>query len=243
MHRDLLEAARDTGDERAGQRRAAVDVLDGDGDGRLAVIGRAAREHLIHDDAEGIEIGPVVHPRALGLLRRDIVHGAERLARQRALCRGDARDAEVGDLDAAVLQDHDIVRLDIAMDNAAAVGVLERLGDLHGEMQRLAPVEAALLLQILLERDALDQLHDDIVHVAGAGHVVNADDIRVRQHGDGLRLRMEAAAELLIARELILEDLHGDQAVQTVIQCFIYNCHPACPDDLEDLIAVIQQPS
>lgn len=33
VHRDLLEAARDTGDERAGQRRAAVDVLDGDGDG------------------------------------------------------------------------------------------------------------------------------------------------------------------------------------------------------------------
>ena len=71
-------------------------------------------------------------------------------------------------------------------------------------MQRLAPVERALLLHILLEGDALDELHDDIVDVVRVRHVVDAHDIGVREHGDGLRFGVEAAAELCILREVFL---------------------------------------
>jgi len=69
------------------------------------------------------------------------------------------------------------VRLDVAVDDAAAVRVLKRLGDLRGEVERFAPVELALLLHVLLERDALDELHDDIVDAVRMGHVVDAHDI------------------------------------------------------------------
>ena len=113
-------------------------------------------------------------------------------------------NAEVCDLDAAVFQNHDVVGLDVAMDNAPGVRVLERLCDLRGKMQGFSPVEPALLLEILLERNALDELHDDVIEVIRVRHIVNAHNIRVREHRDGLRLGMEPAAELLILRELLL---------------------------------------
>ena len=103
----------------------AADVLDGDGDRRVAVIRRAARQHLVHDDAEGIQVRAAVDLRALGLLGRDIVDGAEGFARERILRRRDAGDAEIGDLDAAVLQDHDVVGLDVAVDDAACSSALQ----------------------------------------------------------------------------------------------------------------------
>ena len=74
----------------------------------------------------------------------------------------------------------------------------------RGKMQGFSPVEPALLLEILLERNALDELHNNIIEVIRVRHVVHAHNVRVREHRDGLRLGMEPAAELLILRELLL---------------------------------------
>ncbi len=77
-------------------------MLDGDGDGRFALEGQVAREHLVHDDAERVNVAARVDMTALGLLRRDVVDGTQRFLRQGVLRRLETRDAEVGDLDAAV---------------------------------------------------------------------------------------------------------------------------------------------
>ena len=60
-------------------------------------------------------------------------------AAQRLLCQGIAlihhpSDAEVHDLDGTVFQHHHVMGLDIPVDNAPAVGVLQCLGNLHGKM-------------------------------------------------------------------------------------------------------------
>ena len=62
----------------------------------------------------------------------------------------DPGNAKVHDFDAAVFQHHDVVGLDVPVDDAPAVGVFQAPGDLHGEMQRLFPIENALDLHILL---------------------------------------------------------------------------------------------
>ena len=103
VHRDLLQTLGDVGIHLPGLDRGAVDVLDGHRHRRLAVEGGLAGQHLVHDHPQRIEVGPLVHPAASGLLGRDIVDRAERLAGQGALGRGDAGDAEIGHLDAAVL--------------------------------------------------------------------------------------------------------------------------------------------
>ena len=59
-----------------------------------------------------------------------------------ALLRGEG-DAEVGDQRAAVVQ-QDVLRLDVAMDDAVAVGVVEGAGDLGGDAHGVGDGELLL---------------------------------------------------------------------------------------------------
>jgi len=82
VHGDLLEAERNRGIQLTRHGGVSVDMLDGNGHRRITVIRRAARQHFVHDNAEGIEVGTAVNLRTLGLLGRDIVDGAERFTRE-----------------------------------------------------------------------------------------------------------------------------------------------------------------
>ena len=217
-------------------------MLERDLLGRIAVIGQGAGEHLIEHDAERIEVAAGVRLEPLGLLGGDIVHGADgRIGPAAAVFVLEGGDAEVCHLGDAVAVDHDVLGLDIAVDDAVLVRVLEGLRDLGGEKQRLRRGEPALAVDILLERDALDELHDDILHRERMAHIVHRDDVRVAEHGDGLRLGLELRLELGIGENLLAQHLDGDIAVETVIERFIDNGHAAGADDLEKLVAVIQQ--
>ena len=123
------------------------------------------------------------------------------------------RDAEVCNLHGAVFQHHNIVGLDIPVNNAPAVGVLQRLGDLDAEMEGLLPVQHAFFLHILLQRDSVDQFHHNIVRRLRGGNIVDGDDIRVAQHSNRLALRVKAAAEFLVRRIIVFQNLDRYQAV------------------------------
>ena len=110
----------------------------------------------------------------------------------------DTGNAEVRHLHRAIFQHHHIVRLNISVDDAAAVSMLQGFCDLHSKVQGLLPVQRTALFQILLQGDALDQLHDDIIGNFGGGNIVHLHDVRISQHGNRLALRTETAAEFLI---------------------------------------------
>ena len=66
-----------------------------------------------------------------------------------------ARQAEVGDLDPRQLVlEHDVRRLDVAVDQALRVGGGQARGDLHADPQQLLQLERAALVDPLLERHA-----------------------------------------------------------------------------------------
>ena len=98
-------------------------VLHRDGDLVLAVERDVAGEHLEQHDPERVEVGLAGDVVAERLLGRDVVGRAEHAAvgRQPVLVER-ARDAEVGDLRRALLVDEDVLRLDVAVDDAALVG-------------------------------------------------------------------------------------------------------------------------
>ena len=218
-------------------------MLNGNGHRRLPVVGRPSREHFIHHNAQRVQVGSGIHLRALRLLRGNIVDGAQRLPGQGILRGIEPGNAKIGHLDAAVLENHNIVGLDVPVDNPPRMGVLQRLGDLGGKMQRLPPVEGAPLLHILFESQAVNELHHDIVRIPGMVHVVHRYNIGMGQHGHRLALRMEPAAEVLVPAELLLEDFHRHKAVEPVTSGPIDHGHAAPADLLEYLITAIQQPS
>ena len=127
------------------------------------------------------------------------------------------------------------------MDDAPAVGVGQGLHDLGDEVEGLPPGQLApLLLHILLEGDAVQQLHHDIVQLRGVGHVVHRHDIGVRQHGNGLGLVVEAAAELGVGGQFLLQDLNGHQTVEPVVTALVHHGHAADADALQDFISVVE---
>ena len=71
-------------------------------------------------------------------------------------------------------------------------------------------------------------------------HVIDGDYVRMGEHGDGLRLGLEAAAKLLVPRQLVAQYLHSYRAVQAVIGGFIHHRHAAGAYGLGYLISVIQ---
>jgi hypothetical protein len=62
------------------------------------------------------------------------------------------------------------------VDDAAAVGLVEKVGDLDGVTQRLAERERPLL-QPVEEGLPLQVLHDDVLDVAFLPHVVEGADV------------------------------------------------------------------
>ena len=242
LHGDGLQRLGDGGVDLPGGERDGVDVLNGHRHRGIPLEGQAAGDHLIQHHTGGVQVRPGIDVAAPGLLRGDIVDGAQGLLGQRAVSAGHhPGDAEVGHLHAAVPQDHHIVGLDVPVNDPPAVGVAQGLGDLGDEVQRLTPVQlVSLFLHILLQGNAVDQLHDDVFQRRGAAHVIHGHDVRVGQHSDRLGLIVEAAAELRILRQVLPQDLDGHQAVQPVTPRLIHLRHAADPDELKDFISIVE---
>ena len=102
-----------------------------------------------------------------------------------------------------VPQNDNVLRLNVLMDDAARVCVHECAGNLLSEENGLLPRQMTLALQILLEGDALDQLHNDIIRAVLAADVEHGNNIVVAQLGNGARLNGEPLADIRVLRELL----------------------------------------
>ena len=103
---------------------------------------------------------------------------------------GGEGDAEVGDEGAAVVQ-QDVLGLDVAVDDALAVGVVERAGDLARDADRVGDGQLLLAGEAVAERLALDEGHDVVEEPVGLAGVVQREDVRVLQVRRGLDLAQE----------------------------------------------------
>ena len=181
-------------DQQAGQDRGqGAEAL---GPARLAVDDRAQRLELasaerwlaLDREPQGGAQRPQVGGRAdrlgLDLLGRHVGGRADHQAGRGqpgvALDRG---DAEVSQLGGTVLADHDVLGLEVAVDDPGPVGGLERVQQAEpepgGPLRGQRPAGADQLLQ----GRGRDQLHDDEVLTAVMGDVVDGDHPGVAEPG------------------------------------------------------------
>ena len=90
-------------------------------------------------ERERVQVGATVELHALRLLGRRVARGAEHRARRLGPARlGErARETEVGDAHDAVLVEQQVRGLDVAVQHAAGVRVLERRRDVAADARRL----------------------------------------------------------------------------------------------------------
>ncbi len=171
--------------------------------------GRVSGEHLVRHAAQGVHIGAsrdvaLTH----GLLGTHVVRGAEAHAglghATAAGLAGGEGDAEVGHQGAAIVQ-QDVLRLDVAMNNAVAVGVIESGGNLCSQAHSIGHRQLLLAVQPIAERLTLDERHDveeglspqPPLRFAERGHdyrtgVMQREDVRVLQVSRGADLGEKA---------------------------------------------------
>ena len=207
-----------------------------------------ARHHLVQDRAEREDVGPRIDPLALGLLRRHVGRRPDdhaRLGAQGRCHRGPGvaagrrlhqlRQAKVEHLHQALPGDHDVGRLEIAVDDARGMRGAECLADLHGVFQGVGERQPAVLDQ-LRETLAGHELHDDEVAPAGAIDVVNRDDVRVVERRRGFRLLLEAPCPVGIGDLRRGQHLDRDRPVQAGVTGLVDRAHAAFAELLGDLV-------
>ena len=95
-----------------------------------------------------------------------------------ALLGGDFRQAEIEELGVAAFGDKDIRGLDIAMNDAAGMGGIERVGDFDANFELTLGADRGRTDQAI-ERLALEQLHDEERATLPFTDVVDGADVRV----------------------------------------------------------------
>ena len=201
------------GHEMLGRLGLLVEMLvreraDGDGAER-----ERAGDHLVEGDAEAVDVAARVERLAGELLRAHVgrAAGDVHVLGPVLLVHG---EAEVGELDDAVVGDHDVVGLHVAVDQAAFVpGVAESLGDLLDDVQRLVDRDALLAFQAGFQRFALDVGHCHVAVAVILADRVGLHEVDVAELGGGAGFVQERR-HALFGHILVGQHLQRDLAFQ-----------------------------
>ena len=164
----------------------------------LAHEGPPPGQELVQDHAHREDVAAPVEGLGADLLGAHVVDGPDHHAALGEVGPAQLGDPEVHDLHGAVVEQPDVRRLDVAVDDPVLVGVGEAAADLDhdvehlGEEQRLAGADQGL------EVGAGQELHGDERHAAVLAQLVDGDDVGVLQARRRLGLDLEAAAALLV---------------------------------------------
>jgi hypothetical protein len=144
-----------------------LDVLDRHVERRRPGERREAGEQVIARHPEAVQVAAVVHRLPLHLLRRHVQRGAQRhpalgQAERFLLAAEVPGQAEVRHLHFHLAGEEDVLRLDVAVDDAVVVGELQGIADLRDDGERLARRDAAAMHQ-RGEVHSVHELHQDVV--------------------------------------------------------------------------------
>lgn len=91
---------------------------------------------------------------------------------------------EVDDLDVSIFTDENIFDLEVSVDNAVPVTVVESAGDLTAELAGLLLLQLAMGNDIVKHLAAIDVLAEHVPMVVGAHNVSHTTDVGMAQERD-----------------------------------------------------------
>ena len=183
--------------------------------------GALAGEHLVEDHAESKDIAAGVGDVPPHLLRSHVANGAQHWPGLGLLRDGDGGSvgasgfglgefgqAEVQDLDASVLRQEEVFRLEVTMNNAGVVSGGQSTRNVHAAIAGLARTHRTAT-QAIPQGFALQQLGHDVRTSIVLADVEDRNNIRMVQSGGGLRLQFEPVQTLRVPRPVLGEHLDG----------------------------------
>ncbi len=168
------------------------------------------------------------------LRRHEVRRAARGLAVDHA---AGGRQAEVRQLDVPAGGEHQVLRLDVAVDQVVALGEGQRQGGVAHGGDGFAPTHRPGLLQPLLEGAARHQLHRVEVELAFVADVVDLDQVGVAEAAGGDRLAPEGGDLVGVLRGLGVQDLERHLAVEAGLQRPVDDADGAAAEPAEQLVA------
>jgi hypothetical protein len=201
-------------------------------------------DEVVERGAERIDVGAHVELAALGLLRRDVVHGARGLLRLRAATGGGARhrEAEVDQHGTALHGPDHVARLDVTVHEPARVQRAERGADLGRDLERGLLVEPAAVAQHVLQAAARQLLHREEERVAFLGDAEAAHDVVVVQLEQQAGFAHERLDRCRVLRQFGPQHLERDRATVSAVDGTEHARGAAFADQLPHVVAAQLRP-
>ena len=199
-------------------------MLVGDRHRRIAGEGGLSGQKLVEEAAGRIEIRAGVDHFAASLLGRQVLCGSHNGVRLGHRGRGvgdGSSDAEIHDLDLAVRREHHVAGLDVPVNDAFVVRVLERRKNARDHLHRFRDRNGLPGRQKGGDGASLDVLHDDVGQrdlVSGGrcdrgfAGVVDGHDRRMVERGGGLGLAPETRKEQRVRSQVRAQDFDGNRS-------------------------------
>ncbi len=144
------------------------------------------------------------------------------------------REAEVGEHRRVVLLEQDVGRLDVPVDDADPVRVIEPGGDAAEILQRLGRIEPTVA-QPVGEASSGDVLDDHVGRPQVLTEVVHVHDVRVAQLRDGLGLVPEPRSSVRVGCDR-LQDLDRAGALELGVVGAVNETHGPLAYEVLDLV-------
>ena len=186
------------------------------------------RQRVVEDAAQRVDVGADGRLVALHLLGRQVVGRPDHLAglRQPRLRLG-LGQAEVGQVDVLVRVEQDVARLDVAVDQPARVGGVERTGDAADDPHRPLGRQRTLARDQLQQIGPVDVAHRQVQRALELARLVHRDDVGVIEHRRQPRLTLEAGAEVIVVGVHGRDQLHRHRPLQAELGCPVDHPHAA----------------
>ena len=141
------------------------------------------------------------------------------------------RDAEIGDQSAPCSSlEEDIVRLHVAMDDAAPVCLCQRPRDLPQHARGFRRRQGTARPKSLAQRFSFDVSHDEEDEAAGFGDAMDRNDVRMRELRRHARLSQKLFACRGCAGAVRGKDFDRDVAVELHVAREVDDAHAATPE-------------
>jgi hypothetical protein len=146
-------------------------------------------------------------------------------------------DAEVRQGSVARHVEQDVRRFEIAVDDAAPVRIIQRGGDLPGQLDHAVRRKPPAAQQVI-EAAAFHQAHDQVAVRIDAPKIVHGDDVRMLQPGGQLRFVLKTGHEFGFFGQVGRENFHGDFAPDVHLVGAVNGRHTTLADQFEQLVSV-----
>ena len=143
------------------------------------------------------------------------------------------RQPEIRHLHAPAAVEQNVLRLDVAVDDALVVGELQRVANLRHDGQRLARRNAAGVEQ-LPQVHAVHEFHEEIKQAVRPAEFVNRHDAGMIELRQRLGFAGEAFGKRGVVADAGRQNFQRDDAVQFLLPRLVNRAHAALADEFED---------